>query len=103
MRVGNIPEASELPTELGALSALGGSNCLQRFCVVAVQTISDAGSICVLMALRSAAYRAYALVCEQRARDETDPIAKREMGADRNRLESDGKYGRQLRRRCSAT
>jgi hypothetical protein len=30
------------------------------------------------MVLRSAAYRAYALLCEQRARDEADPIAKRE-------------------------
>jgi hypothetical protein len=42
------------------------------------------------MALRSAAYRAYALICEHRARDDTDPIAKREWersAADWNRME----------------
>jgi hypothetical protein len=30
------------------------------------------------MTVRSEAYRAYALICEQRARAETDPFAKRE-------------------------
>ena len=30
------------------------------------------------MTLRSEAYRAYALLCEQRAPDEADPVAKRE-------------------------
>jgi hypothetical protein len=30
------------------------------------------------MTLRSEAYRAYAVLCEQRALDEIDPVAKRE-------------------------
>ena len=30
------------------------------------------------MTLRSEAYRAYAVICEQRALDEIDPVAKRE-------------------------